>query len=492
MKLSTFFLIVMYALNFASIISIVFIRHNDTGVTLAWLLIFLFVPYIGFILYFFFGSTFRIRYMTNKYGMNDIEDKYNENFQSHLGETAFEEIQFNEPETKKYSDMIVMNTRSAMNCYTQDNTVELLIDAEEKFARMLEEIESATTSIDVLYFIIRAKDDIGKKFISLLEKKAGEGVRVNLIYDFIGCMKTHMSDFKGLKKAGGRVYRFLPTVLGSFIYVNYRQHRKIVIIDKKIAYTGGINVGDEYFGLKNGKPWRDTSIRLTGTSVDALHIRFLADLFFLENQSNKYNYTDGNNEEVYPSMELSKSSKAGNVGVQILSSGPSSKYETIRDSYVKLIISAKKYLYIQSPYFVPDKTLIECLRLAAASGVDVRIMLPGIPDKIYVHYVTLSYLEELLTAGIKVYLHKGFIHAKTIVIDDHVSTVGTTNVDIRSFKLDYEVNALIYNTTFAKNCMDVFLKDIKDCRELDLRAYNKRNLWHKIFESLCRLIAPLA
>lgn len=493
MKLWTFLLILMYILNLSSVISIIFIRRDDTGVSFAWLLIFFFVPYLGFILYFFFGSTYKIRRMSKKYGMFEIEELYSRNLDEHVEEIVSQKIKFNDPETEKYRDMIVLNTKNAMSYYTQDNDVELLINAEDNFSRMFDDIKNATKRVDVLYFIFKAKDDIGKKFISLLISKIQAGVEVNLIFDGMGCLTTHMRDFNELKKAGGKVFKFLPSSLSSFFNLNYRMHRKIVIIDGQIAYTGGINVGDEYFGLKKiNKPWRDTGIRLTGTSVLAMQIRFWADLIFLENQTRHRKY---NSEVIYQEKienSLSKPIETGNVGIQILSSGPSSKYEMIKDGYVKMITSAKKYLYIQSPYFVPDPVILDSLRLAAASGVDIRIMIPGIPDKIFVYYVTLSYIEILLSYGVKVYLHSGFIHAKTIVMDDHVSTVGTTNMDNRSFKLDYEINAFIYNTDFAIKCRDTFLNDINDCTILDYNSYIKRSLWNKFWESVCRFISPLA
>ncbi|MDP4177852.1 MAG: cardiolipin synthase [Bacillota bacterium] len=494
MTISTIFLILMYIFNITSVISIVFIRRDDTGVTLAWLLVFIFLPYIGLVLYFFFGSTYKMRRMSKKFGMTEIEELYSKNLDDQLEKILSDKIQFYDLETEKYRDMIIMNTKNAMSYYTENNTVELLTSAEEKFSRMFEDIKKATKKIDVLYFIFKTKDNIGKEFLSLLISKLNEGVEVNIIYDSLGCLKTRLKDFKKFKKSGGRVYKYLPNNISSFFNINYRMHRKMVIIDEKVAYTGGINVGDEYFGLKKiNKPWRDTSIRLTGNSVLSLEIRFLADLVFLQNQTwhnfhkNKFDYEAAIQKKL--SMPINTN---GNVGIQILSSGPNSEYEMIKDAYIKMITSSKKYIYIQSPYFVPDRTILDSLRLAAKAGVDVRIMLPGIPDKRYVYYVTLSYLEQLLSYGIKVYLHSGFIHAKTIVMDDHVSTIGTTNMDIRSFKLDYEVNAVIYNTNFAYICRDTFLNDINDCRVLDFYSYSKRSLWTKFCESVCRFISPLA
>ncbi len=493
MNLSNVFLILMYVINIASVLTLIFVKRSDTRVIFAWLLVFYFLPYVGFILYFFIGSKYRMRVMSKKYGMSEIEEKYNKVLDKQIHDIAADKIQFKEVETEKYKDLIEMNSKNAMCYFTQNNNVELLINAQENFSRIFEDIKNATKSIEVMYYIFKSKDNVGKEFISLIKEKASQGVKVTLIYDGIGSLHTHMSDFNELKEAGGNVYRFLPSMLKSFLFVNYRLHRKIVIVDGKIAHTGGINVGDEYFGLKKiNKPWRDTTIRLTGNSVLSLQTRFWTDLVFLQNQS----FTKKNRAKLMFDEKLLKSFyspiEEGTLGVQILSSGPSSRNDTIKDGYVKMITTAKKYLYIQTPYFVPDKTLLDALRLAAACGVDVRIMLPGIPDKKSIYAVSLLNVAKLLKDGVKVYLHSGFLHAKTLVIDDHVSTVGTANIDIRSFSLNYEINAFIYNNDFAIKCRDTFLNDIKDCTIFNIETYSNRGIWKKIYESIWRFIAPLA
>lgn len=493
MNLSTVFLILMYVFNVASIITLIFIKRSDTRVIFAWLLVFFYLPYIGFILYFFFGNKYRMRVMSKKYGMSEIEERYNKVLDKQIQDIVADRIQFKEVETEKYSDLITLNSKNAMSYFTQNNDVELLINAQENFSRIFEDINSATKSIEVLYYIFNTKDNVGKEFVSLLKEKASQGLKVTLIYDGIGSLHTHMRDFKELKEAGGHVYRFLPSILKSFLLVNYRLHRKIVIVDGKIAYTGGINVGDEYFGLKKiNKPWRDTAIRLTGNSVLSLQTRFWTDLVFLQNQC----FSKKNKAKFMFDEKLLKSFyspiKEGNLGVQILSSGPSSPNDAIKDGYVKMITSAKKYLYIQTPYFIPDKTILESLRLASAGRVDVRIMLPGIPDKKSIYAVSLLNVAKLLKDGVKVYLHSGFIHAKTLVIDDHVSTIGSANIDIRSFSLNYEINAFIYNNDFAIKCRDTFLNDIKDCTVFNTETYSKRGVWKKVYESIWRFIAPIA
>lgn len=493
MNISIVFLILIYIFNVISTISIIFIKRDDTRSTFAWLLVFLFLPYVGFIFYFFFGSAYRMRIMARRYGVSAIEENYSSNINKHIIDIKEKKIQFNEPETEDYRGMILLNANNAKSYYTQNNSAELLINADQKFQRLFYDIENAEDSIEMLFFIFKSKDDIGKKLIKTLTEKARKGIKVTLIYDMLGCLKTQIRDFDELRKAGGEVYRFLPTMRKSLIYINYRMHRKIVIIDKKIAYTGGINVGDDYFGIKKKNiQWRDTSIRLTGSNVSAFVVCFWADLVFLKNQSRKNKRKKYYIDEETIINELKKQNNCGKMGVQIVTSGPGFEHETIKDSYVKMIIAAKKYVYIQSPYFVPDKVLIDSLRLAAEAGVDVKLMLPGIPDKKYVYYIALSFIEELLSSNIKVYLYNGFIHAKTIVIDDHVATVGTTNMDIRSFKLDYEINAFVYNTKFAMKCRETFLTDVEACKEINYDEFTKRSLWHKLCESICRFISPLA
>lgn len=534
----------IYFMNAISIFSLIFFRKKDMSVTFAWLLILIFIPGLGFVLYFFFGSTYKLEVMSRAYRMKDIEEHYDKMLDFELRAIKDEQVSFNDRETEKYRDMILMNARNSGCLYTQNNRVELLVNGQEKFPRMFADIEAAKETINVLYFIIKSRDKIGKELIDLLARKADEGVEVKLVYDGFGWLKTFRRDFRPIEEAGGKVQRFLPSHLRTILLVNYRLHRKMVVIDGKVAYTGGINVGDDYMGLHPKlTPWRDTSVRLTGDAVNELQLRFLEDWVFLEKQNKKMKdavlYTEnlqsirerffsllleeeedlieemeepehwenqcdgehgiGNEQGVggesaqNPRCDGSCGERCkGTAGVQIISCGPDSKYQTHKDSYVKMISSAKDYVYIQTPYFVPDQTLFETIRLSAQSGVDVRLMLPGIPDKKYVYYVALSYIQELLEVGIRVYFHTGFIHAKTLVSDDHVSSVGTTNMDLRSFKLDYEINTLVYDTDFALTCKDQYFKDIKDSKEVMLDEWESRSFWHYICESMCRFIAPLA
>ncbi len=484
----------IYVVNIISITSLIFLKRKDMSVTFAWLMVFIFLPVFGFLLYFFFGSTLKLQIMSKRYNMGKIEDIYREAIHTNIA--AFKDNpQIKDPRTADFKDMILMNAVASKCFFTEDNTAELLVDGQQKFPAMFKEIAAAKEHINVLYFIIKAHDDIGKQLISLLAQKAKEGVEVRLIYDSFGDTKTKFRDYEPIIQNGGQVQKFLPSLFHTLVSINYRLHRKMVVIDGKIAYTGGINVGDDYLGLyPKITPWRDTSVRLTGSAVSELQLRFFEDWVFLEKQDKKFRWPRIS--EMPPKELLTKFFKLpeqpGNAGVQIISCGPDNYYATHRDSYMKIICDAKQYIYMQTPYFVPDQGLMDSLRLAAQSGVDVRVMLPGIPDKKFVYYVTLSYVEELLRNGIRVYTHAGFLHAKTFVIDDHVSSIGTTNFDIRSFRLDYEVNTLVYNGDFARVCRETFLKDIEDCKEIKLEEFVMRGAGHYVMESLCRFIAPLA
>lgn len=484
----------LYLVNLISMISIIFFRRKDMSVTFAWLLVFIFLPAVGFIFYFFFGSTAKLEIMSKKYTLDSVEERYKEMLNTAFQSVKDDRVKFSDPKVVDYKDMILINTKNGKSLFSEDNNVELLVNGQQKFPRMFEEIKNAKETINVMYFIIKSKDQIGKELIDLLSIKAAEGVEVKVLYDALGCLKTKMKDFDSIVNNGGQVQKFLPSTFKTLVEVNYRLHRKMVVIDGKICYTGGINVGDDYLGkYPQITPWRDTSVRVTGTAVNSLQLLFFKDWVFCEKQNKKIkNPMHLNDLKEIEVKYFPEAEDKGNMGIQIIECGPDSKYATHKDSYVKMCTSAKKYLYIQSPYFVPDQTLLDAIRMAAQSGIDVRLMLPGIPDKSYVYNVAMSYVEELLEAGVRVYAYKGFIHAKTIVIDDYVSSIGTTNLDIRSFKLDYEVNTLVYNTNFAVKCRDVFLADIKDSSEFDLINFRKRGTGRYIMESLCRFIAPLS
>ncbi|MEG2460245.1 MAG: cardiolipin synthase [Clostridia bacterium] len=486
------FITTILVLQFLAIIAVVFVERKQPATTLSWVLVLMYLPVIGYIFYIFFGSTKKIKLESKKKRMKKIDDVYSKYVVKQLKIISEGELKLHEDVLKDYIHLIELNTSSSHSCYIEGNDVKLFTSGKDKFDCLFKDIENAKETINVLYFIIKGKDEIGKKFIKLLSKKAKEGVRINLIYDRFGDLKTSRKDFKELIDAGGKVIAHLPNIYKSLIQGNYRNHRKIVVIDGKVAYTGGINIGDEYLGLdKKLFPWRDTSIKVTGNAVVLLQLRFLIDWIYLEKQLNHYTPVEWSKKTFSMYFKIHPKEKA-NMGIQIVSSGPDSNEPHVKDAYMQMINSCKKFVYIQSPYFIPDIAVLNCISIAARCGKDVRVMLPGLPDKKFVWYITSSYIEDLLSCGVKVYLHKGFIHAKTMTIDEAVSSVGTTNLDERSFRLNYEVNTIVYDTKFGKKCKKVFEEDMKDCMELKLSAYKKRKLWIKICESACRFFAPLS
>ena len=479
------FVLSIYVVNLIAVVLLLFFEKKTPTVTLSWLLVLTFMPLLGLLLYFMLGSTYKLKLMTRKYSLEKVEEEYNEAFLKfhHNGSLP--------KEHRYYEDMILLNEKNSSSLLTFKNDCKLYTDAHQKFDDLLVDIKNAKKSIHIAYFIFKTNDQIGKRLLRLLTEKAKEGVQVKLIYDRLGCLRTHIKDFEMLKEAGGQVLPFLPSLFRTWFHFNYRYHRKIVVIDGKIAYTGGINVGDDYLSkYAHIRPWRDSAIRLVGDSVAIMQLRFLCDWYFLYKQdiTNQQPFFI---EDIFD-KSITSSTVENNMGIQILSSGPDSETSYIKESYIKMIMSAKKYIYIETPYFVPDETFLTVLRMACLSGIDVRIMLPQKPDKSYVYGITLSYAEELLKVGAKIYLREGFLHAKSIVIDDFVTNIGSCNIDIRSFVLDYELNALIYQKEFALKNKEAFLEDIKHSRELCLQDMKKRSVFIRAIQKILRLFAPLS
>ncbi len=483
MNLSGFSIILLFGFNMIFLLSVIFTEHKRPQSTIAWILVLTLMPVAGGIFYLLFGTTLNLRFrgrLKKKYKSfrQAAEELYR---YLKLPEPAFDNL--NRKEFAPYKNIAYMLFQQAGSFYTEDNDVTLFTDAQLLYRDLFAEIRNAKTSVHAEYFIIR-NDPVGREFVSLLAQKARQGVAVRLLYDEFGSFSTNITLFDPILRAGGKVCRYFSTHLSNLLRLNHRNHRKLLIVDGKVGYTGGMNLGMEYMGKKKITPWRDSHIKLIGTSVNMLQIRFLLDWMF-SCEETLSGETDFQN--LFPSSDAQ-----GTTGVQIVSGGPDSDGESIKYGYLKMINSAHQRIYIQTPYFVPDESMLQCLILAARSGVDVRLMIPGIPDKSYVYAITLSYVEELLKCGGRVYLHPGFIHAKTIVVDSFVSSVGTSNFDVRSFALNFEINAFVYDRDFALKNIRTFHRDAADCRELTYESFRKRNVFRKITERILRLFAPLA
>ncbi len=466
----------LYILNFLVLIVLVCFQRRDPVVSLAWVLGFTAIPVVGFLIFLVFGTGLKRK----------TAKKYAEKW--HMSMDLSERISAEEEKKKlkeymylPHADMISYLLNANNSIPTFGNDVEIFTDAEEKFAALIHDMENAKDSINLLYFIIR-DDEIGNKVLDVLTKKALSGVKVRFLYDDMGSFFTKREIFDKLKNAGGMVSAFFPVKLSSYSKLNHRNHRKIVVIDGKIGYIGGINIGDEYFGVKKLSPWRDTHIRIIGPAVRYIQKSFSVDWLFstgedLSTSVGRY----------FPTGEYHEADKY----VQIACSGPDSKGEEIKCAMIKMINSAKSTLYIETPYFVPDQSFMTALKMASKSGVDVRVIIPGIPDKRYVYYSTESYIGELLDAGIRVYKYRGFIHSKMVVADDEIATIGTTNIDIRSFKLHFEINAFVYDRSTAKECNEIFKYDIKSSDEVTTSSYNNRSIKQRMLEGICRLFSPI-
>jgi len=473
--------LIITLLNIGLAAVVIFLERRNVAATWAWLMVLLFFPIGGFIIYAIFGQRLSYRKMY----------KMNERTQALLAQEIYNQravfmsqgVLFRDPAMDQYKNLIYMNLMSSSAVFTQNNKLDIFIDGTEKFEALINSIRSAKHSIHLLYYIVR-DDCIGNRLVDELAAKAREGVEVRFLYDQIGCYRLPAGFFQRLIEAGGKVAVFLPS---NFPYlhvrVNYRNHRKLVIIDGIEGYIGGINVGDEYLG-KDPKfgYWRDTHLRVVGQAVYQMQALFLMDWNLASDERVE-------SEEAYYPLDAAFD---GSIGIQIVSSGPNEPIEHIRNNYVKMIHAARDYIYIQTPYFIPDESVLTALKMAVMSGVDVRLMIPGTPDHKMVYWASYSYLGELLELGMKCYLYdKGFLHAKTITVDGQISSVGTANFDIRSFRLNLEVNAVMYDKGTAELLRSMFENDLKHCRELTYKAYRSRPRREKLRESLIRLLSPI-
>lgn len=469
----------IYLINFILVVDLIFRGKRNIDNTLTWIVILVLVPPVGFILYAMFGRSIAKK---NMFSVKEKEDKV---IKDKILE-SYVEIESNlDPYLDENKDIIYTLANSNNAHFTADNDVDIYPESNMFFNSLLEELKKAEEYINIQFYIFK-DDRIGKEIIEILKEKAQSGVEVRLLYDAVGGRNLSRKAVKEMKEAGVQVANFFPSFLNIINFnINFRNHRKIVVIDGKVGFVGGFNVGDEYLGRdpKFGE-WRDTHIRLTGSCVIDLSMRFLLD----------WRYTTKENLDLAKYFTKKREKSTGNVGIQIVSSGPDiTELDEIKYGYMKMIQKARDYVYIQSPYLILDKTLMETLKVACLSGVDVRIMIPSKPDHPFVYWASYSYAGELLNYGAKIYTYgeDAFLHAKTIVYDDSVASIGTANMDIRSFELNFEVNAFIYSEEKAREQRMIFERDIENSREITKEIYENRSTYIKIKESISRLLSPV-
>ena len=474
------FMAFLYIINLIIAFVIIFLERKNPSATLAWLLLLFVLPGAGILLYLILSQNIARQKI---YKFSDNEKRViSEELDKQAEEIKEGTYPFASESAGQWSDLIRLNQVYGNSFLTQNNRIEVFTDGKEMLEKMVHDIQHATVSVNVMTYIIK-DDKVGRAFIDVLTEKAREGVEVRLLMDALGSRMINDRKLRDFIAAGGKTaYFFKPKFKLINLKLNYRNHRKITVIDGRKGYIGGFNIAKEYLGLKRKFGyWRDTHIKITGGAVQDLNARFVLD----------WRYASGEPVEL-SQVYFGEPKSDGHSPVQILSSGPNSSREEIKRGMMKMITSAQDYIFLQTPYFIPDPSMLESLKMAAQSGVDVRIMIPSMPDHMFVYWATYSYCGELIKSGARVYIYDGgFLHAKTLVVDGEVATVGSANFDRRSFKLNFESNAIIYDEQVAERMTEIFKEDIKRGHELTLQGYNERNIIIKFKEAVSRLLSDI-
>jgi len=470
---SDLFSVIYNILYFGVIIGmiiIVILDNRNPVKTMAWVLVLSFLPFVGLLFYFFFGrSTRRERIISKK--------SYNRLMKKPMAEFVAQEA-YELPADQYQVAQLFRNTNQALPF--EGNEVDIYTDGYEKLQALIRELMKAKHHIHLEYYIFE-NDSVGRLVRDVLIDKVRQGVEVRLIYDDVGCWHVPNRFFEEMIEAGIEVRTFLKVRFPLFTSkVNYRNHRKIVVIDGRVGFVGGMNIALRYLRGFDWGIWRDTHVMIKGKAVHGLQTSFLLDWYFVDQ-------TLLTSSKFFPVLE-----SAGDSLIQIVTSEPTAEWKEILQGLCLAISSAKRYFYIQTPYFLPTEPLLAALQTTALAGVDVRIMLPERADATITHLASRSYLKDVLRAGVKVFFYqKGFIHSKLMVSDDALSTVGSTNMDFRSFEHNFEVNAFMYDESTALRMKDIFLADQRDCIPVYLKNWEKRPWHQKVKESVVRVLSPL-
>jgi cardiolipin synthase len=464
----------------------VFKEKRDIAATWAWLLVLNLLPGIGFLIYLFAGKKI------SKERIFDIK------VQEKLGIdqlVSLQKEQWSEKELLPY-DVLTNEAQQTARLFldadqaifTNHNEVKVFTDGKDKFSKLLDDIQHAKDHIHIEYYTFYS-DKIGHQILQALQEAQKRGVTVRVIYDSMGSRGQTRHFFKPLEELGGQAEPFFGSKKSYFHSprLNYRDHRKIVVIDGVIGYIGGFNIGDQYLGrLEKFGYWRDTHLRVVGNAAVALQSQFFMD----------WNATVKNSPESAPIEYADRyfplQRGQGTTGIQIVSSGPDNETEAIKLGYLKMISNAHDYIYIQTPYLIPDDSVMETLGVAALSGVKVKIMIPSKPDHAFVYRATEYYAQELLEKNVEIYKYdNGFMHAKTMVVDGQMCSVGSANLDFRSFKLNFEVNAFCYDRKLTIELTDIFAQDLNNCTKLTPEYFSKQSRWMKFKQYFSRLLSPI-
>ena len=465
--------LIAYTLTAVGAMVAVLMDNRQPAKTMAWLLVLTFLPIVGLILYFFFGKNIRKQRLVSQRSLDQLSKRSMLEFA--------EQNNLHLPSTHKSLMKLFANQSLALPF--KDNEVSIYCDGYEFFPVLLAEIGRATHHIHLDTYII-ADDPLGRLLADALMDKARNGVEVRLIYDDVGCWNVPNSFFERMRNAGVDVHAFLPVRFPSATSkMNYRNHRKLCVIDGKVGFIGGMNIAIRYVKGTGTQPWRDTHIRIRGGAVYGIQRAFLTDWYFVDR-------TLITSRLYYPEVD---SRINNNCIAQIVTSSPISPWPDIMQGYVRILLEARRYVYLESPYYLPTETILFALRTAALAEVDVRLIIPMNTDAKFVDWASRSYLLETLDAGIKIYMYKpGFIHSKLLVCDDFLCSCGSTNVDFRSFENNFEANAFFYDEGMALRMKSIFMRDLKECIPMNELPERMHRSYHvRFWESLVRLLAPL-
>ncbi len=457
---------------------------DTTNKALAYLLLAVFVPFLGSLFYFAFGYNYRKRKMYSKKLHLDAEMSMR--IKRQIVENSEQIIDSNSDGNVQEKQLMYLLLNDTQSPVSDKNDVKILLNGEQKFPEVIACLKAAKKHIHIEYYIYE-NDEIGREIEEILIQKVKEGVEVRFIYDDFGSRSIRKNIARRLVKSGVQAFPFMKIYFIPFSNrINYRNHRKIIVVDGLTAFVGGVNVSDRYINKEESasKYWRDMHLRIDGPSVYYLQHIFLCDWNFCANEKIIPNLS------FFPKAILAPSN--GNKWVQIAASGPDSTTPIILYSLMKAISLAKKEVIITTPYFIPGESLIETIVIAALSGVEVHILLPANSDTLFVNSAARSYYRELLHAGVRIYEYqKGFVHTKSMVVDGEIAIVGTANMDIRSFDLNFEVNAIVYDVEIAKQVRDVFLEDLDHSNEILFEVWKKRPFLRRLLEKVARLLSPL-
>lgn len=447
--------------------------NRQPAKTMAWLLVLIFLPVVGVVLYFFFGQNTRKTKLISRQSLDQLTKRSMFEY--------FEQKDLHIPEN--YQPLARLFNAQGLAFPFKDNQIGIFTDGYRLFHALLHDVKNAKQHIHIDTFIF-SDDALGNMMADALIARAAEGVEVRVIYDDVGCWSVRSSFYERMRAGGVQVHPFMPVRFPAFTSkVNYRNHRKLCVIDGKVGYIGGMNIATRYVKGRSGQTWRDTHLRIEGGGVYGIQHSFLVDWYFVDRTL----ITD---HRYYPDFSLNI---RNNCVIQIVTDSPASAWPCIMQGYMRILLEAKRYVFMETPYFLPTNPVLLAMRTAALSGIDVRLMVPLKSDAKMVEWASRSYVFQAAEAGVKVYFYKaGFNHSKLLIADDTLCSCGSTNIDFRSFENNFEGNAFIYDGEMALRMKKVFLDDVKESIPLEeIQEKSRSTFLHRIWESLVRLFAPL-